>query len=199
MENRTNFFVVLSQGLVEHNVASADDLAAEYAKETSETAVELLPGSLSDEDLRAKLREILSCIKTLSDYEKLIMIFVDMKSVLTLRFLLAVFDILVEVELRVWGNVGYAIPLECIYAAHSDMLLDNWPQFAYNYERDIVRWTKETGVFKSSSGNMFVKARNHIYSEYMAVVQEVLGGSADSIDTSDYTGDAPWHSDCKTE
>lgn len=138
----------------------------------------------SDEELLDELRKLFSHINTLEKYKELVRIFYEIRESITLRFLYLVFEALVEVEERVWGNSGYHPPLQDIYDKYNYLLLDNYDEFVYNYEKEIIAWTKKEGIFDDDTGYDFINQRNAIYTDYVTLAGEILNADFDSNDSN---------------
>lgn len=147
-------------------------------------------GPLSDEDLLNELRQLLAGISTLEQYRTLIETFHAIRSDITLRFLYVMFQALVEVEERVWASQGYHPPLRTIFGRYEDLLLDNYVQFIEAYEREIIAWTKEQGIFDTDDGYHFVDTRNEIYTQYVLIAAEILDANFNSSDSTSSGSDA---------
>ncbi len=121
------------------------------------------------------INEVLAPIKTIEDYEMLVGIMENMAYLITARFIDMFFEALVAVEERVWEtSVNKHPPIRDIYDRYSDCLLDNYREFVYNYERDLIAWTKEDGMFYDPDLYKFIKKRNDIYARYVVVADSVL-------------------------
>lgn len=92
-----------------------------------------------------------------------------------MRFLYIFFQALVLVEIRVWNSAGMDIPMDKIMDKHIELLLDEYVQFAYNLEKEIVDWTKQMGYFDNEEKYAFIKRRNAIYAKYITMAGEILG------------------------
>ncbi len=121
------------------------------------------------------INEVLAPIKTIEDYEMLVGIMESMSHLITARFLTMFFDALVTLEERVWANsAGKYPPIRNIYDRYSDCLLDNYREFVYNYERDLIDWTKKDGMFYDPKLYKFIQKRNDIYARYVVIADSVL-------------------------
>lgn len=129
----------------------------------------------TDEQILNELNKLLSCIETLDDYEQLIDIIDKSRCIFSMRFLYLFFQALVDVEIRIWSSVGMNIPMDKLMDDHIDLLLDEYEQFAYNLEKDIVAWTKENGFFDNADTYAFIKRRNSIYARYIVIAGEIMG------------------------
>lgn len=129
----------------------------------------------SEEDLRAELERILEPICTLEDYKKLIDIISEMREQITLMFLYVFFLALASVEERVWASVGMKPPVRQFIEENIDLLLDQYLQYAYNLEKSIIDWAKETGNFEDPTKYEFMLERNKIYGEYVTLAGEIIG------------------------
>lgn len=129
----------------------------------------------TDEQILAELNKLLRCINTLDDYEQLINIIDTSRAIFSMRFLFIFFQALVEVEKRIWSAAGMNLPIDAIMDEHIDLLLDQYTEFAYNLEKDIVSWTKDNGFFDKPDFYEFIKRRNAIYSRYIIIAGEIMG------------------------
>lgn len=162
----TDFFTQLREGLVDSGIEATAVSEAEPVQDVSQN---------EDIDILAALKSVLAPIKTIDDYEVLVSIMESLTDQITLRFLAMFFDALVEVEERVWWNsAGKRPPIREIYEANCDLLLDNYEEFAYNYEKALVDWTKEDGMFDDPELYKFIVRRNRIYARYIVIAQKVL-------------------------
>ena len=162
----TDFFTKLREGLIDGGIDAS-------ATPTVEEEVAATGGN--DIDILAALKVVLAPIKTIDDYEELVSIMESLADQITIRFLAMFFEVLVEVEERVWMNsVNKCPPIRDIYDKNCDLLLDNYEEFAYNYEKAIVDWTKQDGMFDDPGQYKFIVRRNRIYARYIVIAQSIL-------------------------
>ena len=151
----TDFFTKLREGLIDGGIDAS-------ITPTAEEEVAATGGD--DIDILAALKVVLapSIMESLADQ-------------ITIRFLAMFFEVLVEVEERVWMNsVNKCPPIRDIYDKNCDLLLDNYEEFAYNYEKAIVDWTKQDGMFDDPEQYKFIVRRNRIYARYIVIAQSIL-------------------------
>lgn len=130
--------------------------------------------TMSDEELLAALKDLLKGIQTLDDYQTLVEILDSLAERITLRFLYVFFQALVDVEERIWARAGMHPPIAKIMDEHIDLLLTEYTTFAYELEKALVGWTKETGNFNDPKKYEFIQRRNSIYSNYIIFVGKVI-------------------------
>ena len=151
---------------------------------------------LSDAEIIDRLNKLFECIKTLDDYEQLIIIMDSLRSSMSLRFMFLFFEALVFVEIRIWGNAGMEIPMEEIMDHNIDLLSDEYKQFTrlvdddetvwdikggffYNLEKEIIDYTKEKGYFYDPEKYAFIKRRNSIYANYIVRASSIISAKSD--------------------
>lgn len=127
-----------------------------------------------EEDLRATLENILSCVQTLDDYRCLVDILVEMRDRITLYFLYIFYQALASVEERVWASEGMNPPVRELIDSNIDLLLDEYAEYVYILEKGLVDWTKENGFFDDPEKYAFIKERNKIYADYSVLAGEVI-------------------------
>lgn len=167
----TNFF----DGL-QNNLESKDLLTAGIRQEAE---------ALSTANLRKELELILAGIDNLEKYAELLDILVGLKDYLTLRIINVLYDVIVDVEERVWGNIVPNPPFRPLYTRHKSKILRDYPSFAYNYEKDFIEWCKIYGYLDNPDIFSKLKYRNDIYRNYVITVGEIVGADTGAYKSND--------------
>lgn len=160
MADYTNYFT-LSEGLNEIGL----DAPAPTLKDG---------GEYSETDLLSALEEILKCINTLDDYDKLVDILEEMRDRITLYFLYIFYQALASVEERVWGSAGMHPPIREYVDDNLDLLLEKYDAFVYELEKALVQWSKDKGFFQDPEKYEFIRRRNDIYARYSVLAGEII-------------------------
>lgn len=129
----------------------------------------------TDDEILAELNKILSCIKTLDDYEMLIRILNGLADRLTLRFIFIFYQALVEVEVRLFETVGLHPPIQDFVDQKIDLLLSGYGDFCYAYEKLIMDWACQEGWDKDPVKWEFLVRRNQIYADYTILAGKIIG------------------------
>lgn len=158
MADYTDYFVKLSDSL--------------SCSSTSQNETTSIAKSQTIEEI---LAELLEDINSLEDYKTLIDLLPQVRSSITLRFADLFFEFLCSVEDKLWVKyIGDKPDFHLFYSNHIDLLFEDIYGFVYEYEKDIVDWTKDKGYFYEESKYQFIHQRNLIYAQFATFICEVL-------------------------
>lgn len=150
------------------------DTTYKTRENSSKTLVEL-----SDDNILAELNALFAEISTLEDYRILVNVVKSLEDMLTIRILFLLFKALIPVEERVWHSAGMNPPIRDIVTSRLNLLLDQYTEFAYELESELINWAKENGYFTEPDKYEFLEERNEIYKDYIILAGRIINAFGD--------------------